>query len=295
MSDAYPSFSVIVPTRARPRQLAACLDALAALDYPRERYDVIVVDDGSPKPPRQAVDALGGRLPVRLLEQSNRGPATARNRGAAASAADYLAFTDDDCRPAPDWLSVFARRFAAGPEVLYGGHTENSLKDNVYAETSQLLIDYLYAHYVDAGGQPRFAPTSNFAVRRDLFLRTGAFDERFPLAAGEDREFCDRWRGLGYAIRYEPEAKVFHDHRMGAREFLRQHFFYGRGAYHYWRAHAHRNAGGLRVEPASFYQRMISFPFTVSAGHPNRVGLATLLVLSQFANAAGFFRERLRR
>jgi len=83
MTPSLPFFSIIVPTYARLRQLTACMQALANLDYPRDRFEVIVVDDGSETPPEAAVLSFRNRLDVTLVQQAHAGPAVARNTGAA--------------------------------------------------------------------------------------------------------------------------------------------------------------------------------------------------------------------
>ncbi len=83
MMDGHPLFfSVIVPTYSRPRSLARCLEALAAQDFPMDRFEVIVVDDGSAKPRHGVVAALKDRLTLTLRQQEHAGPGTARNTGA---------------------------------------------------------------------------------------------------------------------------------------------------------------------------------------------------------------------
>jgi glycosyltransferase involved in cell wall biosynthesis len=116
-----PFFSVIIPTHARPRQLSACLEALTRLAYPSNSFEVIVVDDGSDKPLNGVVDPFRNQINVILLCQANAGPATARNRGASQARGRFLAFTDDDCMPAPDWIATLAKRFAATPDCAIGG------------------------------------------------------------------------------------------------------------------------------------------------------------------------------
>src|SRR4051794_34400017 len=126
-----PSFSIIIPTYSRPEALTNCLEAIALLDYPRDRFEVIVVDDGSPRPADQIVASFSSRFAVRSLRQQHAGPAAARNQGAAGARGDFLAFTDDDCLPDRDWLRIFARHFAANPDYLIGGRTLNALPNNL--------------------------------------------------------------------------------------------------------------------------------------------------------------------
>src|SRR5215470_15202715 len=116
MPTCTPFFSIVVPTYRRPAQLAVCLDAITRLDYPADRFEVIVVDDGSGAPPETAVAAVRGRVDVTLLAPPHRGPAAARNAGAAHAKGDVLAFTDDDCAPDASWLRALAR--CLGPDAL---------------------------------------------------------------------------------------------------------------------------------------------------------------------------------
>src|SRR5687767_5128657 len=97
-------FSIIIPTYARPKQLAVCLEAIARLNYPRDRFEVIVVDDGSESPPEHVVKSFSERLSLTLLAQPNSGPASARNTGAWEAKGEFLAFVDDDCAPDAGWL-----------------------------------------------------------------------------------------------------------------------------------------------------------------------------------------------
>lgn len=107
-----------------------------------------------------------GRMTVRLIEQTNAGPAHARNTGARHASGAVLAFTDDDCTPRPDWLSTLHARARQNPEQLVGGHTVNALPDNVYATASQLLIDYLYAYHATRGAAGDMSAPAFFSLQR---------------------------------------------------------------------------------------------------------------------------------
>src|SRR5438552_18931735 len=111
MGLAKPRFSIIVPTYKRPAQLAACLQAIARLDYPRDGFEVIVVNDGSQAPPQALIASFKDRLDMTLLKQAHAGPGAARNTVAAKARGKSIAFTDDDCLPGPDWLRSVALWF----------------------------------------------------------------------------------------------------------------------------------------------------------------------------------------
>ena len=284
-------FSIIIPTYARPERLATCLQSLALLDYPRDRFEVIVVDDGSEMPIEPVVAPFRDQLALTLIKQPNAGPATARNTGAARARGKFLVFTDDDCAPALDWLKTLAARFATAPDCVIGGQTLNALPNNLYSTASQVLIDYLYKYYNDSPNQSSFFASNNLALPADRFHALGGFDTTFPLAAAEDREFCDRWLHHGYEMSYAPEVRVYHAHKLTLPTFWRQHFNYGRGAFCFHQVRSRRDLGRIKVEPVSFYFNLLTYPF-LQASRPQALLLAALFLVSQVANVTGFFWER---
>jgi GT2 family glycosyltransferase len=274
-----PLFTVVVPTRDRPHQLAGCLAALDALDYAGD-YEIVVVDDGSREPVRLPRE---GR--ARAVRLAGRGPAAARNAGAAEARGRWLAFLDDDCRPRPDWLAALHARLEAEPTALVGGRTVNALVDNPWSAASQLLVDWLYAWYGARGGPRRFFTTSNLAVSAAGFRRLDGFDESFPTPGGEDRDLCERWAAHGLPLVHAPDAVVDHAHPLGPRSFWRQHAGYGRGAR---RLHRRRTERGVRsrIEPPAFYLGMLRHPYARGVAGP--LVQTVLLALAQLANVAGY-------
>nr|WP_246408600.1 glycosyltransferase [Parvularcula dongshanensis] len=287
--------SVVLPTYARPAKLSACLEGLARLklDAP---FEVVVVDDGSPEPVAPVVEAFSDRLTVRCLRQANAGPARARNHGAAAARGRWLAFTDDDCEPEPGWLLALVRALEAQPDALVGGATVNAVGDNIYADTAQDLVSFLYEHAkvkaADGEGFDFFT-SNNMACAKASFTALGGFDETFPLAAGEDRDFGLRFKASGGPLLFEPKAVMRHHHDMSLSRFVRQQRNYGRGAFHL-RARASEKGGGkVPFEGVRFYSGMLSYPFRHRS--PKPLARAVLLGLSQAAMVAGFAQEAVQR
>jgi GT2 family glycosyltransferase len=279
-------FTIVVPTRNRPRQLAACLSAIAGLRFPPERFETVVVDDGGGLSLEPGVVEAAARARARMVQQAASGPGVARNRGAAEARGEVLAFIDDDCAPDSGWLDELDRALAAHPGAGVGGRTTNALPANPYSSASQALIAYLYEYYNHEGAKNPLFTTSNLALPRAEFERIGGFDPRFSRAGGEDRELCLRWTRSGGELRYAPDAIVHHAHRLGPRSFCRQHFTYGRGA-----ARFHRIRESAPIpEPVSFYRELILFPWRERQNGPRhgRMRQSALLALSQVANAAGY-------
>ena len=272
-----PVATVIVPTRNRPEALAACLDALAR--QTASSFEIIVVDDESTDAAAVA-SVLSSAPHARVVRGTGRGPAAARNAGAALARAPILCFTDDDCRPAPKWVEACVARIERGAAVV-AGPTRNGLPANPYATAAQTITNHLVATALDASGTAvGFAPTSNLACRAQLH-REQPFDEGYPLAAGEDREWCERLGGRGIEIAYEPDAWVTHCPALSFRAFWRQQMRYGRGAYRFHR----ERPRGARFGSVRFYRELVRAGFA----HDARVG--ALVLLAQVATAVGFVRE----
>lgn len=278
-------FSIIVPTHDRPEQLGVCLKCLAGLDYPRDEFEVIVIDDGSELPAGYVVDSFYDKLHVTLLSQSHSGPAAARNLGAARAKGQFLAFTDDDCAPAVDWLQKLAARFRETRDCAIGGCTLNALPDNPYSSASQLIIDYLYSYYNVHSNQAGFLASNNLAMPADRFHALGGFDGGWFRAAADDRELCHRWIHNGYRMIYATEVLVYHAHSLTFRTFWLQHFNYGRGASYF------RRVRSARAEPLRFYLRLLLYPF-FKVDSRQVFTIWVLIVLAQVANAAGFAWEK---
>ncbi len=284
-----PAISVVIPSYARPDRLRGCLAALAASDLDRARFEVIVVDDGSPEPLAPLVEPFMERLNLQVLRQSNQGPAAARNAGARAAKGTLLAFTDDDCLPEAGWLTALEAAFARQYGSMMGGRVVNALPGNVYSAASQDLVDFLYAYFGADKGSAPFFTSNNLACDRQMFLDLGGFDERFPLAAAEDREIGMRWRDRGGSLVFVPDAVVAHAHHLSFGRFWRQHSNYGRGARHLHRVRKASGGERPRFERLRFYTSLIAYP--LRAGRDRALRKSGLMLLSQIAMTSGFLKE----
>ena len=282
-------FSIVIPTYRRPAQLRDCLAALTRLEYPRVQFEVIVVDDGSGDPPSDLVASFLDRLEITLTSQTHGGPGAARNTGAQSARGRYLALTDDDCLVTPHWLSVLQARLQDMPQALVGGRTINAYPENLYSAVSQRLTDGLYAYYDCHPRSLRFFTSNNLAVARSMFLEVGGFDPTFPMAAGEDREFCARWVRHGYRLISEACAVIHHRHWLTLRSFWKQQFGYGRGAYRFRQACARGGQEGHKVG-REFLRHVVRTCFQTS-GLRNGCLAATLIAASQAAIVAGIAAE----
>ena len=284
-----PFISIVIPTFNRPERIRECVNALKALDYPRESFEVILVDDGSPQPVIPQWSAEAASLNLQVIRQNRQGPAHARNTGLERASGSLVAFTDDDCRPHQQWLLSLAAAHRQDPAAAFAGPVHNAFPRSIPSEASQMLVDYC-RRYFNRRRDGIFYTSNNLAFPARQLRSSGGFDTTFPLAAGEDRELCARWIQHGFRIVYISDAAIDHYHLLTFTKFLKQHFNYGRGAWYFHLARAAQASEQVRVEPARFYTGMLRTAF--QQPFPRSLAILALLGLSQALTAAGFFFER---
>jgi glycosyltransferase involved in cell wall biosynthesis len=207
--------SVVVSTYNRQEDLREALDALLHQtgDVP---YEVLIVDNNSTDRTRRVVESAmpGSHVPLRYLFEPQQGVSYGRNTGIRNAQAPIIAFTDDDCRPAPDWIASIVRAFDRFPEVdCVGGRVVPTWPAEVPSwfserQTSPLAIcehgDRAFP--VDANHAATCLLTANLACRRTAFEKAGLFSTEFP--RGQDREIQLRmWRN-GCRGMYVPDVVV---------------------------------------------------------------------------------------
>ena len=180
MSAREPSISVVVPTHGRPHYLARCLEALARLTFPREGFEVIVVDDGGDGSNDAVVRPFEDRLDVNLVRQPRAGPGAARNMGADRARGKLLAFTDDDCAPEPRWLGALAAASARAPGHAIGGMTLNGARGNRYSAASQAVVDAFHATATATARSPASSPRTTWRSRPRSSAPPGGSTRRSP-------------------------------------------------------------------------------------------------------------------
>jgi glycosyltransferase involved in cell wall biosynthesis len=280
-----PLISVVVPTKGRPRYLRGCLTALAAADYPRASFEVVIVNDGGGAEVERIASSFAEQLDVRLVAPDTTGPSAARNAGAAAGRGRYLAFTDDDCEPTAGWLRELERGLEENPGSAVGGETRNGASQSA-AAASQMVIDAVHMHFNRDRASPRFFASYNLAFPTEPYLALGGFNERFRYA--EDREMCERWLSSGHRFVHAPAALVYHMRRLTLREFVNQHYGYGRGAAAF---HRSRAPGQPRRSDRAGVLRALALEAIRGKRGRHKPAIAAYVALSQLATAAGFARE----
>jgi predicted dehydrogenase/glycosyltransferase involved in cell wall biosynthesis len=280
------AFSVVVPTFRRSAALRELLAALAAQRLPHDRFEVVVVNDGGTDPLAGVIAPFREHLNIVLLEDGHRGCAGARQAGVAAARGRWLVFTDDDCRPTPEWLLRLEERCRQAPGCAIGGMVINGLPDNLYSEATQLTLSCLDER-LNGGGACRFFPTCNLSFPGSSYAMVGGLDAHWPIAGGEDRDLCERWLRAGFRIVRADDCVVLHYHKLNLRSYWRQHFNYGQGAHLYRTRCASVVGSAPGLEALRFYMLLPASAFRRYRGL-KAIRLSLLLALGQAANALGF-------
>ena len=216
--------SVVVPARNAATTIGECLQGLLAQTSPRERHEVIVVDDGSSDQTRQVV----GEWRVKLVEQEPAGPAAARNRGVQDARGNILLFTDADCVPAPDWIEEMVRPFqdqdVVGVKGAYRTRQGGLLPRFVQCEYEERYERMARSREID------FIDTYSAGYRREVFVGAGGFDTAYTNASVEDQELSFRLAQQGHRMVFNPQAVVHHRHPETLRAYFRRKFNVG-----YWK------------------------------------------------------------
>jgi glycosyltransferase involved in cell wall biosynthesis len=214
MNAKPPFVSIIVPARNAEAFIAQCVESLLAQDYPRDRYEVIVADNGSTDRTAEVLQAF----PVRFVSANRlQSPYAARNDGVRLSMGELVAFCDADGVATTSWLS----RLVAALTEDYGGAAGPTFGR---PEATGAVADYAAReatfHPSDREMDIQRAPTANVLYRREIFERLGGFRE--DTLTGADYDFSLRViRQARRKIRYVPDALIWRNHRTTLRKLLR--------------------------------------------------------------------------
>jgi GT2 family glycosyltransferase len=196
-----PEISVVVPTYDRPGRLKALLAALQLQTLEPDRFEVVVVDNGSADG-TAAVLEEESHPGLRVVRRDvNRGPTVARNDGWKAARGSIVAFTDDDCEPSPQWLEAILDAFVKRPVAIVQGRTEPNPKE--------LSRRGIFSRTVEVREEGPYFPTCNLALPRALLERLDGFDETY-FFGGEDTDLAWRAMEAGASSVFAERALVHH-------------------------------------------------------------------------------------
>lgn len=201
-----PFVSVIIPVRDDTERLKKCLSALKDQTYPIDKYEIIVVDNGSKKDPVVDITPFeGGRLEY----EQRRGSYAARNKGIRLSRGEVLAFTDSDCIPQHDWIERGVTALLRVPGTVYvSGRIEIFFKDQEKLNSIEMLTAFTMFDQEENKRCKNFGVTANIFTYKRVFDQVGLFNP--DLISGGDLEWGNRVIDAGYDLLYAEDVCVKH-------------------------------------------------------------------------------------
>jgi len=239
--------SVIVPFYNSERYIKRCMEGLLQQSYPREQYEILMIDNNSTDTSAEMVRQYPG---IRLLAESKQGAYAARNRGLQGAKGEVIAFIDADCVPSHDWLHEIMLAMEQPDLSIVLGQRE-FIGDSILLSMFAAYEDEKH-HYVFNSGKKElyYGHTNNMAVKKKLFDELGPFVE---LAQGGDTIFV-RQSVNQYScevVQYCPRIQVRHLEIESLSKLYQKFSIYGRSR----RGHSHV----VRQEPSTNTERLHVF------------------------------------
>ena len=232
------NITVAIPTLDRPEGLSRCLEALLMKGeiLPAE---VLIIDQGRGQTGKDVVCQFQSKSEIQIVHcpQPQLGLSAARNLASLRATHKIIAFTDDDCVPAPEWLSSIERTFASVPEsdgvtgriLPLGAESPDLFPISTRTSGKQTTLQgRKFPWHAGSGG--------NFAIKRDRLQEIGGYDERLgtgsPGKSAEDIDIFYRLLLSGVILHYQPDVVVYHE-RQDADRLIRSfwNYSYGFGAF----------------------------------------------------------------
>ena len=217
--------SIIVPVYNGAHTIEECIKSLLNLEYPEDKYEIIIVDNNSTDTTVEIVK----KYPVKLLHEGKQSSYPARNLGIKNAKGEIVAFTDADCIVDKMWLEQMVKTFEDETTAGMGGeilaYNPKSIAER-YSDKSDVLSQKDNFEYKFVNLKMPFIATANAAYKKEILDEIGHFDDSFLISGDIDLT----WRVLmkGYRMVYEPKALVFHRHRTTPYALFKQFLGYGK-------------------------------------------------------------------
>lgn len=220
-----PTVSIVIPTHNSGQTIRECLESLFKLNYPKDKFEVIIVDDSNDK-----TEKIAKEYPVKFFKLKDSTGAK-RNFGVGKARGQIIAFTDSDCIVHKDWLKNFTKHFNS--EVAGVGGPNLTPKDDPFIAK---CVGFALSSWLGSGGI-RYArtyksaksvdhnPSCNCAFIKSVFEEVGGFNE--SMWPTEDIELDYKIRKKGYKLIYSPDVIVWHRRKSSLSSLFLQIFRYG--------------------------------------------------------------------
>lgn len=217
--DKIPFVSVIVPVFNDAARLKLCLNALEHQTYPIDRYEVIVIDNGS-DPGEQIAQVVAAYAQARVAQELTPGSYAARNKGISIAKGEVIAFTDADCIPAPNWIKQGVQHLIQTPNCgLVVGRIEMFFEEN--RETPVALYESVTAFPQEQLlKEHKGGATANVFTFKRVIEQVGEFNPH--LKARGDLEWGKRVYQSGYSQHFANDVQVAHPARSSYSDLYKR-------------------------------------------------------------------------
>lgn len=221
----WPEVSIIIPVKNNQENLKELLTSLSRLDYPQEKREVLVVDNGSKDGSPEMAGTFAG---IRVLRESAPGSYAARNRGIKESKHPLIAFVDSDCTVTRRWLKELVVPMQ-DPHAGAAAGSNRALHPDFFVSRHERKAGLFLNYPGKSGGQPPYAITMNILYRREVFETCGLFNTSEK--SGSDVEMCwrmqrdNRWQ----LALLENSAWVIHRDPKAFTPYIQRHWRIGTG------------------------------------------------------------------
>ena len=220
--ETLPFVSIVIPVYNGSTTICLCLNAIQQLDYPKELYEVIVVDNNS----NDGTPEIVQQFPVKLIyELEFQGPHAATNTGILHARGDIIAFTDSDCVPKKDWLKKLVAPFSDDGVVAVGGRIE-AYQPSSGVERFLNQVRPLKNGLRLSGTFPMSIITANAAYRTHALYKVGLFNKKMYTGADVDLAWRVQWETEKKAV-YINESIIYHKFSPRIRTMYRHYRIYG--------------------------------------------------------------------
>ncbi len=229
------SVSIVVPAYNAAKSISGVIEALLQQDYPQDKLEIIIIDDGSTDSTAEIVK----QYPVRYINQENKGPAAARNLGWRLSNNEIICFTDSDCLAEKMWVTKMVTRYTSEHVAGVGGSYDIVNPQNLLASC---IHEEIIQRHLQMSGEVNYLGAFNVSYRRSVLEEVDGFDESYRIASGEDNDIAYRIKKIGYHLIFDKDIGVAHHHPTNLFKYLKRQFRHG-----YWRMkiyHEHSDMAG---------------------------------------------------
>jgi cellulose synthase/poly-beta-1,6-N-acetylglucosamine synthase-like glycosyltransferase len=254
--DAYPKVSIIVASYNNEGTIEECLHSILALDYPRDHFEVIVMDGVS----KDATVEKAKQFPVKVVSLHLNAPAAYNYAMKNEATYPILGFIDSDAKVEPQWLQKLVPHLDESDVAGVSGSIETWNADNPWAKSIGYELKYRYSRI---GKYTYRIATMNLLLKKAVIEKAGGWDENLP--SQYDTEMGFRLAAKGYRIAYDPSAVCYHYNRSTLKAYYRQQRQYGKNTLRLYFKHGGLARGdeitdfGMNIQPILLLAAIVLF------------------------------------